>query len=98
MMFRVEVTSSDGHKCGVPVQVDSHPDQQRPYALNAIADSLLIERDEIHRVLAEGTEAELRAHLSRYTKSQLKPLRLRHEQAVCLKFFPAAEAAGSSHH
>lgn len=94
MMFRVEVTSSDGHNCGVPVQVDNHPAQQRPYALNAIADSLLIERDEIHRVLAQGTEDELRAHLSRYTKSQLKPLHLRNEQAVCLKFFPAAEVEG----
>lgn len=94
MMFRVEVTSSDGHKCGVPIQVDNHPAQQRPYALNAIADSLLIERDEIHRVLAEGTEDELRAHLSRYTKSQLKPLHLRNEQAACLKFFPAAEVKG----
>jgi hypothetical protein len=93
-MFRVEVTSSDGHKCGVPVQVDSHPAEQRPYALNAIADSLLIERDEIHRVLADGTQAELRAHLSQYTKNQLKPLHLRNEQAACLKFFRAAEVEG----
>jgi hypothetical protein len=88
MMFRVEVTSSDGHTCGVPVQVDNHPAEQRPYALNAIADSLLVERGEIHRVLKEATVAEMRAHLSRYTKKQLKPLHLRNEQAVCLKFFP----------
>jgi hypothetical protein len=94
MMFRVEVTSLDGHKCGVPIQIDNHPAQQRPYALNAIADSLLIERDEIHRVLAEGTEDELRAHLSQYTKKQLKPLHLRNEQAACLKFFPVAEVEG----
>jgi hypothetical protein len=86
-MFRVEVVSSDGHKCGVPVQVDSHPAQTRPYVLNAVADSLLINRDEIRRVLKEGTQAQLRAHLARYTKAQLKPLHLRNEQCVCRQFF-----------
>lgn len=86
-MFRVEITSSDGHKCGVPVQVDDHPDQVRPYAVNAIADSLLIDRKEIHRVLQEGTETQLRAHLGRYTQAELKPLHLRNEQAKCLRFF-----------
>jgi hypothetical protein len=87
-MFRVEVVSSDGHKCGVPVQVDDHPDQARPYAVNAIADSLLIDRKEIHRVLAEGTEEQLRAHLGKYTKAQLRPLHVRNEQATCCRFFP----------
>lgn len=88
-MFRIEIVSSDGQKCGVPVQVDNHPHETRPYALNAIADSLLIDRGEIHQVLAEGTSEELRAHLSQYTKAQLKPLHLRNEQATCLKFFNA---------
>jgi hypothetical protein len=93
-MYRVEVVSSDGHKCGVPVQVDDHPAQTRPYAINAIADSLLIDRTEIHRVLAEGTEEELRAHLERYTKAELKPLHLRNEQtATCLKFFETEDEA-----
>jgi hypothetical protein len=96
MMFRVEVVSSDGQKCGVPVQVDNHPDQARPYVLNAIADSLLIDRKEIHQVLAEGTEDQLRAHLSEYTKDQLKPLHLRNEQATCRRFFPDEQAATSS--
>ena len=86
-MFRLEVESSDGHKCGVPIQVDSHPAQARPYVLNAIADSLLIGRNEILRVLKEGTQAQLRAHLSKYTKVQLKPLHLRNEQCVCQQFF-----------
>ena len=86
-MFRVEVTSADGHNCGVPIQLDDHPAQVRPYALNAIADSLLIERQEIRRVLREATPDQLRAHLSKYTKAQLKPLHLRNEQAVCKQFF-----------
>lgn len=89
MMFRAEVVSSDGHTCGVPVQVDDHPNQARPYAINAIADSLLIDRAEIHQVLAEGTKEQLSAHLSKYTKGQLKPLHLRNEQATCLQFFEA---------
>jgi len=96
MMFRVEVVSSDGHKCGVPVQVDNHPDQGRPYALNAIADSLLIDRKEIEHVLAEGTAEELRAHLSQYTQAQLKPLHMRNEQATCLRFFPDEQAKTGS--
>jgi hypothetical protein len=78
------------------VQVDNHPDQARPYALNAIADSLLVDRKEIQRVLIEGTAAELRAHLSQYTKAQLKPLHIRNEQATCLRFFPDEEGATSS--
>lgn len=86
-MFRVVVESADGHKCGVPVQVDNHPAETRPYVLNAIADSLLIDRKEIHVVLESGTEAQLRTHLTRYTKAQLKPLHLRNEQATCLQFF-----------
>jgi len=93
MMFRVQITSSDGHKCGVPVQVDNHPGQARPYALNAIADSLLIDRKEIHRVLDEGTAEELRTHLSKYTKEQLKPQHLRNEQTTCLHFFAEEQKA-----
>lgn len=93
-MFRVEITSSDGHTCGVPVQVDDHPAEQRPYALNAIADSLLVERDEIHRVLTEGTGEQLKAHLGRYTKAQLMPRHLRTEQAACLKFFQTDAVEG----
>lgn len=91
-MFRVEVISSDGHKCGVPIQVDNHPAQARPYVLNAIADSLLIDRPELLRVLKEGTQAQLTAHLRRYTKAQLKPLHLRNEQCVCRQFFESEAA------
>jgi hypothetical protein len=95
-MFRVEVVSADGHNCGVPVQVDDHPDETRPYAINAIADSLLVDREEIRRVLAEGTEEQLRAHLSNYSKAQLKPLHLRNEQATCRRFFTEEEGIEAS--
>jgi hypothetical protein len=92
MMFRVQVVSSDGHQCGVPIQVDSHPAQMRPYALNQIADTLLIDREEIHEVLEKGSKDDLHAHLGSYTKDQLKPLHLRNEQAVCKAFFEADPA------
>lgn len=87
-MFRIRVISSDGHECGVPVQVDGHPAETRPYVLNAIADSLMIDRKEIERVLNEGTTNQLRKHLSRFTKAQLKPRPHRSEQAPFLPFFP----------
>lgn len=86
-MFRVEVISIDGEKCGVPVQVDDHPGEARPYAINQVADSLLIRREEIVDVLGRGTRAELRDHLSQYTKEQLKPIRIRVEQIECRSFW-----------
>jgi hypothetical protein len=90
-MFRVETTSADGQKCGIPIQVDDHPAETRPYVLNAIADALLIERDEIRSVLKDGTAAQLRAHLGRYKQDDLKPFRVRREHPQRLPFFPAAE-------
>ena len=86
-MFRVEVISSDGHNCGVPVQVDDHPGEARPYAVNQIADSFLIQPEEIHVVLEKGTRAELRDHLSQYTQEELKPLHIRKEHAECREFW-----------
>jgi hypothetical protein len=86
-MFRVEVVSSDGKNCGVPIQVDDHPGDARPYAINQIADSLLIRREEILAVFERGTAAELRAHLSKHTQEQLKPLRIRQEQVEARAFW-----------
>lgn len=80
--------SVDGHSCGVPVQVDDHPTETRPYQLKAIADALLIEREEVLDVLKDGTEAQLRAHLGQYTKDELKPMKFRRDQAVRRSFFP----------
>lgn len=46
-IFRVEVVSKDGERCGVPIQVDDHPGEPRPYVLNQIADTLRIERGKL---------------------------------------------------
>lgn len=82
----MEVQSSDGHACGIPVQVDDHPTETRPYAINQIADSLLIDRSEILDVLESGTPEQLQRHLSRYTAEELKPLRMRQTHATRLPF------------
>jgi hypothetical protein len=86
-MFRIQVTSSDGQECGIPIQVDDHPSQTRPYVLNQIADVLLIERDEIRSVLERGSEQRLRQHLEQYTKEQLKPLAIRTDNPPRKPFF-----------
>lgn len=91
-MFRVEITSADGHKCGIPIQVDDHPAETRPYVLNAIADALLIERDEIRAVLKDGTAAQLSAHLSKYNRDDLKPFRMRKDHPQRHPFFPDSVA------
>ena len=93
-MFRVEVTSSDGHRCGVPILVDDHPAEPRPYQINQIADSLLIRRDEIHAVMESGTSEELRKHLGSYTKEELKPPRFRKENATRRPFWVASRYLG----
>lgn len=91
-MFRVVVTSSDGHRCGVPVQVDDHPGEPRSYQINQIANSLLIRHDEIRDVLASGTHEQLKVHLSRFTKEQLKPLRIRREGVARHSFWGDSES------
>lgn len=69
--------------------VDDHPGEARPYLMNQIADSLLIDRAEIQAVLATGTHKELLAHLTSYTQEELRPLRIR-RGAVTAKPFPWA--------
>jgi len=76
-IFRVVVRSRDGVRCGVPVQVDDHPGEPRPYALNQIADGLLVPRAEIQTVLETWTREQLVRHLEQFTQKELKPPRLR---------------------
>lgn len=61
------------------VQVDDHPTETRPYAINQVADSWVVDRKEILDVLDRGTANELLKHLGSYTKDQLKPLRANRE-------------------
>jgi hypothetical protein len=84
---RIVVTSRDGHQCGIPVQVDTHASEMRPYMLNQIADSFLINRAEILEVLERGTHDELVAHLSRYSQDQLRPVRFRQVEVQPLPFW-----------
>lgn len=76
-IFRVEVVSKDGKRCGVPIRVDDHPGEPRPYALNQIADSLCIERSKLLEMLETWTPEQLGQHLTGFTQEELKPVRLR---------------------
>lgn len=75
--FRIEVDTVDGHRHAVHLQVDDHPKETRPYAINQIADALCIDRQEILVALDEWTPAELMAHLQKQTKLDLTPPRNR---------------------
>ncbi len=87
LMFRVVVESADGERCGVPIQVDNHPGVCRPYVVNQVADSLLVDRTEIRQVLDSGTHVELVAHLKHYTKEELKPIKYRSGQVAARSFW-----------
>lgn len=76
-IFRVEVVSKDGERCGVPIQVDDHPGEPRPYVLNQIADTLRIKRDKLLEALETWTPEQLTRHLEGFTQEELKPVRLR---------------------
>jgi hypothetical protein len=67
------LTTSDGHKHAVSVQVDTHPSETRPYVLNQIADRFKVDRAEIHVVLFDWTPERLRAHLQQFSKADLMP-------------------------
>jgi hypothetical protein len=76
-IFRIAAVSKDGKPCAVPIRVDDHPGEPRPYALNQIADSLYIERSKLLEILETWTPEQLRQHLAGFTQEELKPVRLR---------------------
>lgn len=75
--YRVAITTSDGHKHGLSVQVDTHPTDARPYAVNQIADAFQVDRKEIIDVLSTWTPERLIEHLSSFPKNDLMPPNLR---------------------
>jgi hypothetical protein len=75
--FRVVVTTSDGHKHAINLQVDDHPKETRPYQLNQLADTLCLDRKDIITVLEDWTPDQLQAHLGQQTKDALTPPRHR---------------------
>lgn len=75
--FRIEVTSSDGVRCGVPVEVSTHRTHVTNGMLNNIADCWRIPHDEIEDVLENWTPEQLEEHLSQFTQEELRPPFLR---------------------
>lgn len=72
---RVVLGSSDGHRCGVSVQINTHSRDAPAYQVNEIADRWCIDRDEIGEVLTNWTRDQLVAHLATKTKAELMPPR-----------------------
>jgi hypothetical protein len=65
--------TADGHKHAVSVQVDTHPTDARPYAVNQVADAFKIDRDQIIDVLRNWPPGRLKAHLEQFNKADLLP-------------------------
>jgi aryl-alcohol dehydrogenase-like predicted oxidoreductase len=71
--YRLPLTTADGHKHAVSVQVDTHPAETRPYAVNQIANAWHIKHEDIINVLTNWTPEQLLAHLSTFKKIDLMP-------------------------
>jgi hypothetical protein len=71
--YRLPITTANGHKHAVSVQVDTHPTDARPYALNQIADAFKVDRPDILSVLNDWTPEQLKAHLEQFQKADLMP-------------------------
>jgi hypothetical protein len=71
--FRVVVRSTDGHRVGVSVQVDTHPKETRPYQLKQIARQWCLDHNTIMDVLDTWGPDDLLAHLARFSKAELMP-------------------------
>lgn len=71
------ITTADGHKHAVSVQVDTHPTDAKRYAVNQVADAFKIDRKEILSVLNDWTPEQLKAHLEKFKKADLMPANYR---------------------
>jgi hypothetical protein len=73
--YRVEVTSVDGHVCGVSVQINTHAPEVRPYQMKEIAERWHVDRADLDDVLENWTPEQLRERLEAQTKKALMPAR-----------------------
>jgi hypothetical protein len=71
-MFRLPVTSRDGTRYAVTLQVDTHRKVPSKAALNDLADRLRLPRAQIDTVLADWTRAQLLDHLGSLTIDELR--------------------------
>lgn len=71
-LFRIVVTSCDGYRCALTVQVDTHRKVPSKAAINDVADRLRLPRDQVDVVLNEWTQEQLRDHLAGLTNDQLR--------------------------
>jgi hypothetical protein len=76
--WRLVVRSADNESVAIRVQVCLHRKEVAKAAFGDIARRLLIERKDIHTILADWSHEQLVEHLQRHTKDQLcEPARQR---------------------
>jgi hypothetical protein len=71
-MFRVAVTSADGHAYAVTIQVDTHRKTPSKAVFNDLADRLRVPRGQVDEILDTWGPDQLRKHLSALTHEQLR--------------------------
>jgi hypothetical protein len=71
-LFRVVVTSRDGRRSAVTVQVDTHRKVPSKAAINDVADRLRVPRSQIDDVLDNWSAEQLAAHLASLTHEELR--------------------------
>lgn len=78
-MYKVKVTSSDGHPMTVTWQLDTHRSECLPYVLHAVADAFRVETTErAVEILMGWTKERLVEHLGQLSRQNLLPPSMRH--------------------
>lgn len=78
-MYRLQVKTSDGQTATVTWQIDTHRVECRKYVLRDISQRLRVDSPEMAlEVLTSWTKERLVAHLSTFTKHDLRPPAMRH--------------------
>jgi hypothetical protein len=73
-LYRLQVESSDGHRCTVTWQIDTHRVECRRYVLRELSHQFRVSSpEEALAVVTSWTKDQLIAHLGRFTKKELRP-------------------------
>jgi len=77
-LYRLSVTTSDGHQATVTWQIDTHRVECRRYVLREVSHQLHVSSPAAAlEVLTTWSKEQLLAHLGTFTKEQLRPPSMR---------------------